>query len=1049
MKKLTLLIVSLLFCTSFAVSAQLQKEKRTILYPDQGEQRPLQITPGKSFEQEVSFENNDYPVRRILRVVGGVKLPGKFASRGEEFFRQQEYLIDENLDSINTYKDHYSLYFKGSNNSFERHAYNRISGVNFDKKGVDLKIAYKRENLKALDGGDFGIELQIYNKKEGRHADDIYDKADSVIFIPIPDGSGNFKLLEKKIQLPPNVATILVRLGGTNFSGECWLEAPIFYIDGKKVFESPFIQNDKRSDNYNYWVGVNLATRSWPKWRVDFNEETIFEGNIFDRASNVADFYIPLPENIGGRGNLKLTLENEPSRTSFPYELRSLQLLEESAQDFEIVSVPRFVTVGDTTAFLIETNKPDVSLTISSLNQNINLIDKHVTLANPGLHAIQFAAINPDFKITIDFTNGILEKRGKIEQFILKEKDNIFLTSGDEIYIDKEFAPYNHFFKWYMSERVGNGYHFRPSYQWSGVRISDENVISHYISLLNKMHVPYAWQTEGRTLAATKINPSTAALRSPMFLGKQAHENDGGYYYWQHFHYNGLHSDMAARTRPYGGIFAKHRPIYTDHGIFIHYDPYGVTDMADGANKLVANLSYSRGESTRHTGPSTMFRYLYQAGYDWLGAEQMYGPEDIIMSALRGASRAYNKKDYGSLHAVQWGSKPFTDPKHSLRFYLSLAIAYMHGSSHINTEEGLWTDEYSNDRYTKSGKEHLYAQHQLLNYIETHSRRGDLNTKIAVIQGRNDAWKSFGRTSIWSQIGDKWNFNKAMESFDLLKVFYPENNVNSCSKEGLFTSTPYGPVDILPIEASNEVMKQYKALIFLGWNTFDNADFIRLKKFVERGGTLLLGAAHMNSELQPDLPIRFPEDDTVIKTLLGVDYKSYEDRTMIPLGNGYIIYYPEKVYPADDLIRQDYIEEMKDIASKIVSKEFKKAWVQSTPNINFSVWDTESMRTLYLLNVDWESDNISHPANFVINNKVFVVDTDRYSITTIRCFDKIAATMRSNTSDVLHIEGNDAKWIITCQTTGDDLLTIFNGKTGKHETIEISSPGIHTIEYIQ
>jgi hypothetical protein len=140
---------------------------------------------------------------------------------------------------------------------------------------------------------------------------------------------------------------------------------------------------------------------------------------------------------------------------------------------------------------------------------------------------------------------------------------------------------------------------------------------------------------------------------------------------------------------------------------------------------------------------------------------------------------------------------------------------------------------------------------------------------------------------------------------------------------------------------------------------------------------------------------------------------------------------------------------MKDIASKIVSKEFKKAWVQSTPNINFSVWDTESMRTLYLLNVDWESDNISHPANFVINNKVFVVDTDRYSITTIRCFDKIAATMRSNTSDVLHIEGNDTNWIITCQTTGDDLLTIFNGKTGKHETIEISSPGIHTIEYIQ
>lgn len=113
-----------------------------------------------------------------------------------------------------------------------------------------------------------------------------------------------------------------------------------------------------------------------------------------------------------------------------------------------------------------------------------------------------------------------------------------------------------------------------------------------------------------------------------MFRGKQAHENDGGNYYWQHFQYQGVFSDMAARNRPYGGIFAKHRPIYTDHGVFIHYDPEGVTDMADGARKLVANFRYSKGPSTRHTGPSTLFRYLYQAGYDWLGAEQMYGPEE-------------------------------------------------------------------------------------------------------------------------------------------------------------------------------------------------------------------------------------------------------------------------------------------------------------------------------------------------------------------------------------------------------------------------------------
>ena len=205
MNKCTGSILFILFSVILSLNAQLQKEQRRILYPVEGEQGIIQIEPGESFEQEISFENHDFPVRRILRVVGGVKMPGKFAPRGEEFFRQQEYLMDENLDSVHTCKDRYSLYFKGNNDPFERHAYNRVTGINFEKKNIDLEIAYKRKHLKTSPGGDFGIELQIYQKKEGRYADDIYNKADSVIFVPIPQGSGNFILLRKNIQLQANI----------------------------------------------------------------------------------------------------------------------------------------------------------------------------------------------------------------------------------------------------------------------------------------------------------------------------------------------------------------------------------------------------------------------------------------------------------------------------------------------------------------------------------------------------------------------------------------------------------------------------------------------------------------------------------------------------------------------------------------------------------------------------------------------------------------------------------------------------------------------------
>lgn len=336
MKK-TLSIILSLFSYLFAMS-QLQTEQRIVLYPPEGEHQSVQINPNESFEQEVTFVNKEYPVKRFLRVVGGVKMPGKFADRGEHYFREQEYYIDDNLDSINIHKDKYSLYFKGYYDPYERHAYNRITGININDESVDVEIAYKRKKLKIGANGDFGIELQIYYRKEGRHPDDIYDSPDSIVYIPLPEGSGNFKLLKKNFKLPAKTATILIRVGGTNFSGECWLEAPHILSGGYNIFASPFIQHEKKKNNHNYWVGINMATRSWPRWKLEFEGKTVYEGNVFDRASNIADFHIKLPDKIEGKGKLKLTLEKEQHRVAYPYELKSMQLLEESARDFEIVA---------------------------------------------------------------------------------------------------------------------------------------------------------------------------------------------------------------------------------------------------------------------------------------------------------------------------------------------------------------------------------------------------------------------------------------------------------------------------------------------------------------------------------------------------------------------------------------------------------------------------------------------------------------------------------------------------------------------------------------
>ena len=1070
MKK-TILCSSLMFLTVFSSSAESTwKESRKVLFTPSGTNTYV-IMPGTSFSQKVNFQLTDSPARRFLRVVGGVKMPAPFTQRGETLFRASEYLIDDNLDSIVTKKDKYSLYFKGDNDNFERLAFQRIPGSKLAAGECTVTLpVVKKNNLEVTPDGRFGLEIGLYFEKEGRDSNDIYDEPDSVLFIPIPEGTGCSQKLTRTFELPENVACAFLQLGGTHFSGECWVEAPRFYQQHKERFRIPFTKFEHRTDSINYWAGSNLSTRSWPRWRLEAGGRTIFEGNIFDRASNVADFYIPLPNWVSDESELELHLLKESPRAAYPYEVRRLELIEETARSYEVVSVPRYVSRNSSFGVLLETNQPNVTVKASAQGA-VSAATQECLFEQPGLHVVEFRAGEPGKSIQLTFDDGQRVEEVEVEQVIDKPAERIYVSSGDEIYIDKEYGTYDYFFKWYHHNRVGNWYQFRPSYQWSGFRVANPEVIGHYTQLLDRLQVPYAWQVEGRTLASSKINISFTELASPMFRGKQAHENDGGYYYWGHFKYEGLFSDLAARARPYGGIFAKHRPIVTDHGTFVHYDTAGIKDMADGARTFVANLQYSKGESTRHTGPSSLFRYFYQAGYNWLGAEQMYGPETTILSALRGASRAYNHPEYGTLHAMQWGSGPFTDPRHSLRMYMSLALAYMHGSSHMNTEEALWTDEYANDRYSDSGKEHMFAQHQVLDFVETHQRRGQLKSHIAVIQGRNDAWKSFVRGNLWSQAANQWKFDHANESFDLLKVFYPHDVLDACGPSGWFTNTPYGTIDLLPVEASREVMKQYKAMIFLGWNSFDAADFDRLYDYVYQGGTLMLTAAHINEAGLPNTPTRFPQEDAAVRRLLGDNYRTLTEKTEIELGNGRIIYYPQAVYPINHAIRKDYEATMHELAQTITTSESSKGWITDNPTVGFTVWDEDirntgvaivnankatDRRTIYLLNMDWQSKQTVgegklhetcygvQSANFQYGSHTYQVDVRCHQIETIHCAEGLAVLPKANTSDVLSIERlktNDG-WEVTIQTTGADKFRFMQQNNGKDFTLTVNKAGI-------
>ena len=589
MKNKVLLASLLVLMATIGSAESTWKEMRTVLRGPEQSLKGLVLQPGEKVTEIVNFQLKDLPARRMLRVTGGIKMPVPFANRGETLFRKAEYLIDDNLDSTVTKRERYSLYFKGNNDVFERLAYQRIPGHLLKPGELVVTIPVVKKiglDVDECQHGNFGLKIGLYFQMEGRNELDIYDQPDSVLYLPVPEGNSHAQQISKTFILPPKVACAILQLGGTHFKGECWVEAPRFQQKHRNVCSLSFTKFDERTDSINYWVGTNLSTRSWPMWRLQADGKTIFEGNIFDRASNVADFYIQLPKNLNNPSELTLQLVKESHRATFPYEIRSLEIIEETARDFEVISVPRYVAKKSAFGVLVETNEPDVTLCITG--QGAVMPSAQIChFKKPGLHVVEMRAAEAGASIELSFQRKGDQTGRKevafVQQVIDKEAENIYVSSGDEIYIDKVYGAYDYFFKWYMANRVGNWYQFRPSYQWSGFRVENDEVIHHYTDLLNQLKVPYAWQVEGRTLASSKINPSADVLASPMFRGKQAHENDGGYYYWTHFKYEGLFSDLSARVRPYGGIFAKHRPIYTNHGTFIHYDTSGLASMAEGA----------------------------------------------------------------------------------------------------------------------------------------------------------------------------------------------------------------------------------------------------------------------------------------------------------------------------------------------------------------------------------------------------------------------------------------------------------------------------------
>lgn len=232
----------------------------------------------------------------------------------------------------------------------------------------------------------------------------------------------------------------------------------------------------------------------------------------------------------------------------------------------------------------------------------------------------------------------------------------------------------------------------------------------------------------------------------------------------------------------------------------------------------------------------------------------------LLMSEARGALRAAGRSLWATYIAEGAHVNPEND-RHLRMWSLSLNLSYVMGASFADDEQHL----------LRTWHEHLYGPRdrdltiriettQAFNrYVKTHPRRGELTVRQAVLMGRYACdvadglcdpdgspvrvWRNFGGES------DDWAPGEPEYGFCCLDKLFPGVWLHSLeqSPEAVrrwYSGSPFGETELISIDAPLEALQTYGLLLVLGWNTMDDAQYDKLKRYVTNGGRLLMAVPH-------------------------------------------------------------------------------------------------------------------------------------------------------------------------------------------------------------
>lgn len=949
---------------------------------------------------------------------------------------------------------------------------------------------------RVLPKGKQGVTLEIWNRVEGLLPTDINRAPEKTLTLEIDGGSYDWKQYKMPVEITTDMAMILVTIYADNSLGCLCLEDPRL-CGGNNQQVMPQLTNSNPHHEYLNWMGENISRKEWTKLRPVINGEKLPVAELFQRCHRGCEHEIPLPMGVikPGVNTIKLCNENEGT-SPLPFRIMEVELLSELATPFQVIWFPSRAVLGKNAAILVETCEDNITLTLSASSHEIKFPEA-VTFKKAGLHVIKGMAEEyaTDIAVTIS-GNGFAEDY-RIERVITRGEDNVITGTSDSIYIPQDdIQLMREFLAWYFENRVGNFISFRPVYRWTGARVLAPEMWEEIRDICTELEIPFCHIIDGRELPGLNANPTKKMLESPYFVGNQGHERDGALYYWRQRRAEGtdltFHEVSAKRHQHEDYDYGV--PIcYTKNGNFLYFDPISPKDMKQAAEQYIEKSRLFLAGIKRHTGPSVLFKYFFEAGLEVGGAEIMYGPQEIILSALRGASLAYNRKEMAAHLAVQWSSTPHDTVERFRRYQLSLFDCYLQGVNHINTEEGLYRMEelFSvYDRFTEGCKGHLKVQQEFTEFVETHTRRGKMYNPIAILHGRYDGWVCFTRPNVWAHSGEEWKFSQAEESWDLLKLYYPNSKlqalyVHPCpnSPQGFFSKTPYTNVDILPIEAEQRILNQYPFMAFLGYNAATESQLDALYEYVSKGGKLLLTLAHLNTAITREDIIAgepvFPGDDNddnneKLKKLLGCSVKvdggvaPTDARTGVieelcdtarviqssasgqPLViqnkvlKGEVIWINTAEYPAHPMIRDTYEAYLKQLTLSTIEMEYQKGWMTSSDTVQSGVYLLEDgTRVIYAVNTNWwAADTEKADATLHIGGAEIAVSIPRGVITTVTINEGVAAITSDITTEVLSV----TQGAIELQGYNDAEIRVIKKGSTSVDSIKVKLKGRSRVE---